>query len=315
MRLKNFFWLLFLASLWGPSFLFIKVAVQEIPPLTMVLGRVGVAALLLYLVLRLQGGHLPKFGPVWKHIAFVGLVHNALPFALLNWGEQYIDSALAAILNGTTPLFAILLAHIFTEDDRLTPNKLVGVSVGFSGLLMLIAPSLLEGVRATTWGLLAVTTAATSYGIAIVYSRIHLRGLPPLVAPAGQLTMAALYALPLALFIEQPFRLPMPSLTALGALLALAVFGTATAFVIYYHLIKRTSASYVSMVTYLIPVVGVFLGVFILDEQLRWNTYIGCGLILIGVMTVNGVLKPLVWYRSTLGAAVQRKIETTSFSE
>ena len=197
-----FLWIVFLAALWGPSFLFIKVAVVDIPPLTLVVGRVGIAAILLYLVLRLQGRNLPKFGPVWKHFAVMALVHNALPFALFSWGEQHIDSALAAILNGTTPLFTILLAHLFVEDDRLTLDKLLGVTIGFAGLVVLIAPALFEGFQATTWGLIGVTFAAVSYGIAIVYSRLHLRGLPPLVAPTAQLSLATLYMLPLSLIIE-----------------------------------------------------------------------------------------------------------------
>ncbi|HMQ50729.1 MAG TPA: DMT family transporter, partial [Anaerolineae bacterium] len=203
--MKNFLGLAFLACLWGPSFVFIKVAVQEIPPLTMVVGRVGIAAALLYLMLRLQGRNLPPFGPVWKHFAFLGFIHNALPFALFNWGEQYIDSALAAILNGTTPLFTILLAHFFVTDDRLTPAKVVGALIGFGGLLLLIGPALLGGLQGTTLGLLAVATATVCYAVAIVYSRLSMRGFPPLVAPTAQLSMATLFALPLSLLIEQPY--------------------------------------------------------------------------------------------------------------
>ena len=120
MGIRNFLWLILMAVLWGPSFLFIKVAVEDIPPFTLVLGRVGIAALLLYLVLRLRGRHLPKLGRIWRHFAVVGFFSNALPFVLFSWGEIHIASALAAILNGTTPLFTILLAHFFTTDDRLT---------------------------------------------------------------------------------------------------------------------------------------------------------------------------------------------------
>jgi drug/metabolite transporter (DMT)-like permease len=228
---------------------------------------------------------------MWKHVAFMALVHNAIPFALFNWGEQYIDSALAAILNGTTPLFTIILAHLFVEDDRLTSGKVLGVLIGFGGLLLLIGPSLIGGIQATTWGLLAVATAAALYGVAIVYSRLHLRGLPRLVAPTAQLSLAALYMLPLSLWLERPFSLPTPSLAALGSLLVLGVFGTALAFVVYYRIIEQASASFASMVTYLIPVFGVILGVVILNEQLAWNAYTGCGLILLGVMIVNGVFK------------------------
>jgi drug/metabolite transporter (DMT)-like permease len=298
MGFRNFLWLMFLASLWGPSFLFIKVAVGQIPPLTLVTGRVGLAALLLYVILRVQGGKLPKFGPIWKHFAIVGFFSNALPFVLFSWGEQYIDSALAAILNGTTPLFTIILAHLFITDDRLTPIKAAGTLVGFGGLVLLISPSLLGGIQLTTWGLLAVATAAFSYGIGIVYTRNHLRGLPRLVAPTAQLTMATLYMLPLSLIIEQPFRGSMPSWPALGSLMALSIFGTALAFVIYYALLEKTSATYVSMVTYLAPVIGVILGVVILHEQLNWTTYAGCGLILLGVMVVNGIFKSVSWRRT-----------------
>src|SRR6185295_13603898 len=143
MRLKNFLWLLFLAALWGPSFLFIKVAVAEIPPLTLVAGRVEIAGILLYLILRAQGRDLLPFGPIWRHLVVVALVQNAIPFVLFGWGEQYIDSSLAAILNGTTPLFTLMLAHFFTSDDRLTPTKTVGSLIGFGGLLVLIGPALL----------------------------------------------------------------------------------------------------------------------------------------------------------------------------
>jgi drug/metabolite transporter (DMT)-like permease len=291
MALNNFLWLVVLAALWGPSFLFIKVAVAEIPPLTLVAGRVGIAAALLLAMLRLQGGSLPKSRRLWMHFAVVGLFSNALPFALFSWGELYIDSALAAILNGTTPLFTMVLAHFFIADDRLSPVKVAGALLGFGGLALLIAPSLMGGVQATTLGLLAVTAAAASYGIAIVYTRQNLRGLPPLVGPVAQLTMASIYIVPLALIIEQPYRLPMPSWAAAGSLLTLAVFGTAVAFIVYYRLMERTSATYVSMVTYVVPVFGLALGIIVLAERPAWNAYAGCALILAGVMIVNGVFK------------------------
>lgn len=291
MKLRTLLLLAFLASLWGPSFLFIKVAVSEIPPLTLMMGRVGIAGVLLYLILRAQRRKLLPWGPIWFHLAVFALVQNAIPFVLFAWGEQYIDSALAGILNGTTPLFTLILAHFFTSDDRLTPTKAVGTLVGFSGLLVLIGPALWTGVRATTWGLLAVIAASASYGVAILYSRKHLRGLPPLVGPTTQLLLAALCLVPLSLLIDHPFSLPVPSWPALGSLLALAVFGTALAFVVYYRLVERASATYISMVTYLVPIFGIILGVLILDEQLGWNAYAGCTLILMGVMIVNGALR------------------------
>lgn len=288
---RTFLWLVLLACFWGPSFLFIKVAVTEIPPITLVLGRVSLGAVLLYATLRLQGRNLPAWGGVWRHLAVVAFFHTAFPFVLFSWGEQYISSALASILNGTTPLFTILLAHLFVVDDHLTPTKLMGTLLGFGGLLLLIAPSFLNGFEATTWGLLAVTTAAACYAIAIVYARNHLRGLPPLVAPTGQLLLSAVWLLPLSLLLDRPYQLPLPSLPALGSLLALAVLGTALAFWVYYRLLETADPSYIAMVTYLLPVIGVILGVVVLHERLDWHTYAGSALILLGVMTVNGVFK------------------------
>lgn len=290
MPARNFLWLLFLALLWGPSFLFIKVAVREIPPLTLVTARVGLAALLLYTILRIRRYTLPRAGAIWKHFVVVGLFAHALPFFLFSWGEKFIDSAIASILNGSTPLFTILIAHFSIHDDRMTTNKVVGAMIGFAGLLLLVSPSLLGGVQATTWGLIAVTVAACSYGVAIVYARLNLTGLPPLVAPTAQLLMATLLMLPTALLIEKPFVVALPSGTALSALLALSVLGTAVAFVIYYRILENSSATYLSMVTYLVPVFGVILGVVVLDEKLQWQAYTGCALILLGVMTVNRVI-------------------------
>ncbi len=305
MKLKNFLLLILLAALWGPSFLFIKVAVAEIPPLTLVLGRVALAAVLLTVFLLAQGKSLPRSRTVWRHLAVMGLVHNAIPFVLFSWGEQYIDSALASILNGTVPLFTIVLAHYFVADDRLTPAKLVGVLIGFAGLLLLITPSFVDGLQGTTSGLVAVTLACLLYGVAIVYSRNNLRGLPPLVAPAGQMIMATIYLLPLSLLVERPFSLPPLSLQALGSMLALGVFGTAVAFVVYYRLLETAPASYVSMTTYVIPVFGVILGVLVLNEQLTWHAYAGFALILLGVMIVNGLLK----VRGKRPSALPRPIE------
>ncbi len=290
MQIKNFLWLLLLAAMWGPSFLFIKVAVRDVPPFTLACTRVGVAAIILYIILRLSKRRMPAFGPIWKHFAFIGLVSSAVPFTLFSWGEIYIDSALASILNGTTPLFTIVIAHMFTKDDRLSSAKIIGSIIGFGGLVLLVAPSFWGGVKATTWGLLAVTGAAFCYGISVVYTRLYLLGLPKLVAPTAQLGVAAVYLLPLSLIFEQPFSLPMPSPESLGSMLALAILGSVLAYIVYYDLIERVSASYISMVTYLVPIFGVILGIVVLDERLTWNAYIGCAFILLGVMVVNGLL-------------------------
>ncbi|MCP5096835.1 MAG: DMT family transporter [Chloroflexi bacterium] len=293
MKLNSFLWILLLAAIWGPSFLFIKVTVHEVPPITLVFGRVALASLVLLVVLRLRGGRMPKERQFWLRISFMGLFANALPFVLFSWGEQFVDSAMASILNGTTPLFTVVLAHYFTTDDRMTSTKLFGTMLGFFGLVLLVVPSLLEGFQLKTFGLLALVVAAVCYGVTIVFSRKYLSNYPPLVAPTGQLGMAALFLLPMSLIFEQPGSLAMPSLPALASWVALSLLGTAVAFIVYYHILSRFSASDLSMVTYLIPIFGIILGVLVLGERPGWNAYVGCGLILLGVMAVNGVFSQL----------------------
>ncbi len=178
MSSANLFLLFLLATLWGPSFLFIKVAVAEIPPLTMVTVRVGLAALLLYLFLRFRGGRLPGFGRLWLHFAALGLLAHAIPFTLISWGEIYVDSAVAAILNGTTPLFTMLIAHYAIADERMSWKKLAGMLLGFQGLLFLVWPAIASGFQGSTGGILAVVLASCSYGLAMVYARRYLKTLP-----------------------------------------------------------------------------------------------------------------------------------------
>lgn len=284
-------WLFFLAFLWGPSFLFIKIAVAEIPPLTMVALRVGIAALVLNAVLKSKGLSLPKGWATWKHFAVMGLFAHALPFFLFNYGEMYIDSALASVLNGATPLFTMAFAHFFIAEERMTWGKLVGILIGFQGLFILVSPALFQGLQATAFGITLVTLAAASYAVAIVYSKKNIRGIKLVVAPAAQLTVATLYALPISLIFDQPWTLAMPSLAASASMIALGVMGTALAFVVYYHIIEKAGATYLSTVTYLVPVFGVALGVMVLDESLTWHSYLGCALILAGVMVANGIIR------------------------
>lgn len=293
MKTRNLLMLLLLAMLWGPSFLLIKVAVAEIPPITLIFGRVSLAAVLLYLLLRLSGGTLPRPGPIYLPFAVVAFFQTSLPLVLLSWAEQHIDSALAAILNGLTPLFTILFAQWLTTDDKITPAKAAGIGMGLVGVLFFVAPSLQTGVQASTWGILAMIVVTASYGFAGVMTRKHLNHLPPLVGPAGHMVLSSLFLLLPMLLIDKPFAQPRPSTQAIGAVVALAIFGTVLAFIVYYRLLKSASASYVSMVTYLVPVIGVLLGVFILDERLAWNDYAGSALILLGVLIVNGTFRNL----------------------
>ena len=287
-KIKNLTLFFLLACCWGPSFLFIKVAVQDIPPFIIANLRIAIGGIMLYIILKIRKIDLPKFGSEWKHFAVMGFFSCALPFALFAIGEQYIDSSLAAILNGTTPLFTLMIAHFFTKNDRLTKMKFLGSIIGFSGLFVLVAPSLMEA-KATIVGIVAGTIAAASYGVGFVYAKKNIHGLKPLVVPTMQLFLASLFLLPFSLMIENSFVIKDISLPAIASILGLAVFGTALAFVIYYKLIAATSATYVSAVNYLLPIFGVVLGMAILDERLTWNAYLGSLMILVGVMIINGI--------------------------
>ena len=266
MRLKNFLLLLFLASLWGPSFLFIKIAVVEIPPITLAAWRIFVAAIVINIYLYARGGAFIKDIQFWKHVTIAGFFAHALPFVLINWGEQFIDSALASILNGLTPIFTIVMANFVIQDDRMDLGKVIGAIFGFIGLVILVLPSLVSGFQANTMGIFAVGIAAASYGVALVYARLNLKGTKPVYAPASQLLVTSIYLLPFSLAVDGPVKVMDLSWAALGSVLVLAILGTALAFVIYYKLLDSSSASYLSLVTYLIPLYGVVLGVTLLDD-------------------------------------------------
>lgn len=281
--------LLVLTLCWGPSFLFIRVIVHEVPPITMVAGRMLGAAALLYALLRLRGGRLPRDRKTWLHFTFLAVVGVVIPFVLVGWGEQYVDSAVASILNGTVPIFTLVLAHFWTDDDRMTPRSVLGVLLGMGGVVLLIVPEVDEGASFGVLGLLACVVSAAFYGWSGVYARKFLRGLPPLVAPTLQFMLAAIMLVPMSLAVDMPWTIAVPSLEAWGAWIGLTLIGTVAAFVIYFRMLEIATASYISMVTYLVPVLGVLLGVAVLDEELRWNAYAGCALILIGVLAVNGL--------------------------
>ncbi|TRX50906.1 DMT family transporter [Fulvivirga sp. M361] len=295
MQLKNFLMLLLLATLWGPSFLFIKVAIVEIPPVTLAALRIGIGAVFINLYLYMRGGSFIKELAFWKHVTIAGFFAHALPFILINWGEQYIDSAMASILNGLTPLFTIVMANFVIEDDKMDVKKILGTILGFIGLMVLISPSLISGIKASVLGVVAVGIGAASYGVALVYSRLNLKAVKPVYAPASQLLVTAVYLVPFAFLTDGPVNLASLSFNAIGSVLILAVPGTAMAFVVYYKVLEKASASYLSLVTYLMPIYGVVLGVTVLGETITMETFIGAILILSGIAIVNGILRLPKW--------------------
>ena len=282
----NLVWLFILGSIWGTSFLFIKVVVSEIGPFTLVAGRLGLAALSMALLLRARRIPFPRERRVWGNFAVVGLLNGALPFTLISWGEQYIPSGWAALLQATTPIFTILFAHVLTRDDHIDLRKALGVVVGFAGVGLLMWPELRVGLNASVWGMLAIVGSSASYALASIFARSRLQGQPPMASAAGQFTMGFLYILPLAFILERPFAIA-PSGQALASWVTLSLMGTVVAYVIYFALLARTSATFTTMVTYIVPINGLVLGALVLNEHLSPMLLVSLVLVFAGVLLVR----------------------------
>lgn len=279
-----------LALLWAGSFFFYKVLVASLPPLTVVFGRVAIAAVLLDLVILLRGGRIPHDGRLWASFAVMGLLNNLVPFSLIVLGETRISSGLASILNATTPMFTVLVAQAFTADEKLDAAKIAGLTLGFAGVAVLVGPAALAGLGGgDAWGEVAVLGAALSYGLAGVFGR-RFRGLPPLTVASAQLSASAVLTLPLCLLVDRPWALPMPGLPVWAALLSLAVVSTAIAYVLFFHILARAGATNVSLVTLLVPVGAVLLGAAALDERLAASAWAGMALIGLGLACLDGRL-------------------------
>lgn len=285
-----------LSVLWGASFMAIEIAVESLPPLTVVAIRVLLAALGLFLFMKVTGVLLPGEGrrdklKVWGALAVMGLLNNIMPFSLIAWGQTQIASSLASILNATMPLFTVFVAHFFTTDEKLTPRRLTGVLIGFLGVVSIIGPGSLAGMTGEFMGQLSVLCGSLSYALAVVVGRRFVSlGLKPIQMAFGQVTMAGLMLLPVVLMIDNPFSLAMPGLEVWGALLSLSLLSTALAYLIYFRLIAEAGATNASLVTLTIPVVAATLGILFLGEQLEAGHLMGLGLIAFGLAVLDGRL-------------------------
>jgi drug/metabolite transporter (DMT)-like permease len=282
----NLLLLLILGTIWGSSYLFIKVAVAEVPVMTLIAGRLLLGAVILWILLWVLGQSMPRSRSLWRAYAVMGIFSGTLPYALIAWGEQYIPSSLAALLQATMPIFTVILATLLADDERMTWTRVLGVVVGFLGVGILMVPDLHQGLQINLLGQLAVVLSSLSYAGAAIFARKRLRGQPPLASTTGQLTMGAIFTLPLSLLIDRPFALS-PSLPATASWLGLIFLGTIMAYIIYYTLLERTSATFVSTVTYIIPINGLVLGALVLGEPLTLVLAGSSVLIILGVLLVR----------------------------
>jgi drug/metabolite transporter (DMT)-like permease len=282
--------LLTLSVVWGASFFLAAVALRGFPPFTIVLGRVAIAAAALALACRAMGLALPRGWAQWAACAGMGLLNNALPFALIITGQQYIPSGLAAVVNAATPVFAVLAAHVLTEDEKLTPNRLGGAVTGLVGVAILAGPgAFAAGQGVETLGVALCLLACLSYGLSGVWSRrVRRAGLQPLAAAAGQCACSTLLMLPLVLAFDRPWTLPAPPAEAVAALVAFGLFSTALAYALFYTIIAGAGATNAMLVTLLVPVTALLLGTLVLGEALAPRHLLGMAVIGAGLLVIDG---------------------------
>jgi drug/metabolite transporter (DMT)-like permease len=283
--------MLVLAVIWGGAFFFIGVAVRHVPPLTYVWLRVTIAAVALWIFVKARGGTLDLRRQVWGSIVLLAVLNNALPFTLFGWGQTHIASGLASILNATTPIWGVLVAHFFTVDERMNPRKIAGVLLGFGGVATMIGPSLLSDIGSSALAQLACVGAALSYAFAGVWARRFKRlGISPLSITTGQLTAAAVVMLPVSMIAEHPWTRALPPVSAWAAITALAVLCTAFGYVLYFKLIDGAGATNAMLVTLLVPPVAILLGSLFLGETLAPQDFAGLALIALGLAAIDGRL-------------------------
>jgi drug/metabolite transporter (DMT)-like permease len=288
MRAADWLLLVFLSVLWGTTFFFIAIAVPEVPPFTLVLVRVGLAAAVLVPIAFLLGYRLPATLAGWYPFLVQSLLNNVVPFTLMVYGQQRIASALAAVLNATTPLFTLVVARLFA-GEALTVNKLAGVLLGLAGVAILMGPEALNANASSVLGMACVLGSALFYGFSALWMR-RLREIPPLVTSAGQLTCSTVMLLPMAAFADRFWLMPMPSTKALLALVGLAVLATALAYIVFFRISATAGPSNVMLVTLLIPITATLLGVLILGEAFTLSHAIGAAVIASGLIVIDGRL-------------------------
>ncbi len=278
--------LVVLSVFWGGSFFFIEVALRGFQPFAIVFLRVVLAAIILTVVVYLTGRRLPSSPGVWGSYFVMGALNNAIPFSLIVWGQTLIDSGVASILNATTPIFTVLLAHFMTSDEHLTFRKMMGVLIGFCGVYIMLQPELKDGFSWHGLGHVAVLGAAVSYSLAGIFGK-RFKKTSPVVNAAGMLICSSVIMLPLVL-MTGALGLSRPAAAAVAAVCGLATVSTVVAYLLYFRILASAGATNVLLVTFLIPVSALLLGVGVLGEVIHLLEYAGMGCIFAGLMVIDG---------------------------
>ena len=294
MNRREWAMLVTLSVLWGGSFFFAEIALESLPPLTIVTLRVGLAAITLWLVVLALKLPIPNSPPIWIAFLTMGLLNNVLPFSLIVWGQSQISSGLAAILNATAPLFGVIVAGILLRDESATPLKITGVVIGFAGVIVMMDLSSIA--TSSLLAQLAILAAALSYACASVYGRrFKATGLNPILVAAGQVTGSTLLLLPIALWVDGNDHYANVPPQVWAAIISLAVFSTAAAYILYFKLLASAGATNILLVTLLVPVSAILLGWLFLEESLQTPHIIGMAMIALGLSAIDGRL----WRRAS----------------
>ncbi|MFV0410509.1 MAG: DMT family transporter [Paracoccus sp. (in: a-proteobacteria)] len=289
MTLQEWAMLLTLSLVWGGSFFFNEIAIRELPVFIVVVARVGLAAVILYLLLRLRGEHMPRGPGIWRAFFVMGLLNNVIPFSLIVAGQSQIASGVASILNASTPLFTVIFAQILTRDERMNGGKLAGVLIGFAGVAVMIGGDAVHGLGGHLAAQLMCLGGAMSYAIASIYGRrFRTMGITPIQTATGQVAASSVILLPLVMIIDRPWMLPMPGAGAIAALIGVAAISTAFAYLLYFRILASAGATNLSLVTFLIPVSAIVLGIAFLGETLLPRHLAGMVLIGLGLAAIDG---------------------------
>ncbi len=299
-------WALFIALgfLWGSSYLWIKIGLESLPPMTLIAARLTVGGLFLAAVVAATRQSLPRQPRMYGHLLVMAVVNIVLPFTLIAIGEQSIDSALASILNATVPLAVIVIAPMFLPDERITLARVAGLAVGFAGVILLVAPDLVNLGDADPTGELLMIGSSLSYAVGNVYARRNVHGLAPMIPALFQVTFAAAIVIPIALLVDRPFATVTLEPSSIAAVLWLGLLGSGLAYIAYFTVLRAWGATRTSMVAYLLPVVGIVLGAVVLNDPVTANRIGGTVLIIAGIGLVNGgpALRRLIPSRAQAGA-------------
>jgi len=288
LSLRGYLYIAILSVLWGASFFFIKLSLREIPPLTIVLVRVGVSAIVLTVFVYATGKKMPSSPGIWGMFFVMGALNNLVPFSLIIWGQQYVESSVASILNASAPVFSVILAHFLTSEEKMTPSRVTGVLTGLTGVAILIGFDSLHASGLKVLGEAAMLGAGLCYAFSAIYGR-RFRRMPPLVVASGVLTGAAVMMIPPAFILENPMSIN-PGTTTLTALAGLTLLSTSLAYVFYFKTLAITGPTNLLLVTFLIPVNAVFLGVVVLGETLEPSAIAGMVFIFAALAVTDGRL-------------------------